>query len=111
MTGVRIQQAAVPTHGGERRAGVGLSSWIPRLGTYAIASSALISFVFAAAPGNDSWGAEHVPLLKYLPLELTAVATVFYAASDRRRGVHWTVRCYQLLMVFMLAGALITPAT
>jgi hypothetical protein len=66
--------------------------------------------VYAASPGNDSWGAEHVPVLKYLPLELAAVATVFFAASGSRRPVHWTVRSYQLLMLFMFAGAVLTLA-
>ena len=80
------------------------------MGTYALVGAAVISLFYSTDPGNSAWGANRVAVLKYLPLELAAVAFVIYVAATPRPPLHWTVWCYQALFAFMLVGSLLTLA-
>lgn len=80
-----------------------------RLGTYSMLAALSIALLYAIDPNGDSFGANAVPWLKYLPVELSVVAGGFFLLSrplwpERQRSL-WAIAA---LTLFIVAGSLMT---
>jgi hypothetical protein len=69
----------------------------------------LVALLYLLDPADQSWGAEAIPILKYLPLELSVLALPFYLLGrrTRQRDVAWVILLAGLC-AFALAGSTYT---
>jgi hypothetical protein len=80
-----------------------------RLGTYFMIAATLLALVYLVDPTGESWGANSVAVLKYLPVEVAVIGQVFLLLDRRGGGAigpHLWVLVLFTLMVFI--GAMIS---